>query len=533
MTLRGRLFTGSVWVLTSQIVVQAMSVLVTIILARYLGNTADESAHLLGKYFIFTSLATVLAQLAALGLHVALPKLVAEFRVLRPERTGRVASTGLGITLLSSIILAVAYFLVADYVALHIYGDEALAALLRLSAPAVVFTAVSIFALSLLQGLHRLREYSLVAMAFSVLSVPITWILVLNPEVFLLPSSLVGAGVAAVLNLALHTVGVLYVARRAARLDSVPLHLSVDRAQARTLLGLSTPAFFSVLLLRMAVLYQTSVIFLVLGDLLTGVWKITGAFYRLILYIPAALAIPLLPAMSELYVTERPGERRVKVTRILRTTMVIVLPACLVAGLGAQYLIDFLFGRTYLTNGSLYATFILSVAAFFDAVSLVVISLLQGTGRTKRALAFDTLQAAVIFSLTFVLFSQIFLSLSPETGLLAAAGVTLLNAGVLFVAALAYLARRAEVDLRALGDLLGLAITAFGVAGIVVLLLGNPVYLPLAALTLAAVFYVGFRLLDATDREILRDSVLFFRPRRLRNPPGQSDGEAPANPGHR
>jgi len=61
VTLRGRLFTGSVWVLTSQIVVQAMSVLVTIILARYLGNTADESAHLLGKYFIFTSLATVLA----------------------------------------------------------------------------------------------------------------------------------------------------------------------------------------------------------------------------------------------------------------------------------------------------------------------------------------------------------------------------------------------------------------------------------------------------------------------------------------
>ena len=524
MTLRDRLAHGSLWVLLSQLVVQAMSVLVTVILARYLGATAQESASLLGKYFIFTTVGTVLAQVAVLGLNAALPKLLAEYRVTRPALLERLVGSALSMTLLSAAVVAVVYLVLGDWVAGHIYRDEALTVLLWISAPVVVFTALGLSSLSILQGFQRIREYSLAAMAFSILSVPLTWLLVIHHAAVGLPTALIGAAAASLLTIALQAAGVIYLAKRSSRAEGVRLGLRPDRPRVRALLGLSMPVFAGTVLLRPAILYQASVIFLVLGDTATGVWKITSAFYRVLLFLPLALAIPMLPAMSEMYATEPPRERRAKVTQILRMTIVVALPASLVAGLGAQYLIDFLFGQTYLTNGSVQATFLLSAAAFFESLALVIISLLQGTGRTKQAFGLDALQAVLIVSLTLTL-------ITPGLGLVGAALATLVNACATLVFAVVYVGRRGEVDLRSLGEMLGFSVFAFGGAALVLVwFLGKPYYAPLAAGTILALFGIGFRLLRQEDRVHLRHLLQFLRPR---NGQPLFSPKTPAEPGRR
>jgi len=505
--LRDRLLSGSLWILVSQVVIQAMSVAVTVILARYLGGTPTKSAELLGTYLLYSTIFTVLATVATLGIFVGLPTIIAELKATRSPRLAAATSNGLALGLIASALVGIGAFLGADLVALAYPNHAELAVLLRVSTPAVVFSVLSLTALSVLQGLQRIREYSIVAMAFSVLSVPVTWVLVIHHRAFFLESGLTGAAVAAAVNIGLNALGVVWVVRRQARLERLPLRLKVDRVESRALLSLSMPALGSALVLRPALLYQTSIIFLVLKELATGVWKITSAFYRVILFVPAALAIPLLPAMSELYVTSTVRQRREKVTKILRITFVLVLPLCLVAGLGAQYLIEFLFGPTYLDNHSVQATFLLTAAAFFDAGTVVVISLLQGTGRTKQAFALDALQASVIVALTFFL-------IRPELDLRGAAAATLGNAVVILAVSLGYLARRGEVDLRSIGDLIGLGVAAFGVAGIVLLRgLGTWYFLPLALTTVAVTFLVGWRFLSRGDREILRHALRLVLPR--------------------
>jgi len=505
--LRDRLLSGSLWILISQVVIQAMSVAVTVVLARYLGRTETESAELLGTYLLYSTIFTVLATVATLGIFVGLPRIIAELQATRSPRLAAATSNGLTLGLIASALVGIGAFLGADLVSLAYPRHPELILLLRVSTPAVVFSVLSVTALSVLQGLQRIREYSLVAMAFSVLSVPVTWLLVIQHRVFLLENALTGAAVAATVNIVLNALGVVWVVRRQTRLEGLPLRLRVDRAESRALLSLSMPALGSALVLRPALLYQTSIIFLVLKEATTGVWKITSAFYRVILFVPAALAIPLLPAMSQLYVTAPTRERREKVTKVLRITFVLVLPLCLIAGLGAQYLIGFLFGPTYVNNDSVYATFLLTAAAFFDAGTVVVISLLQGTGRTRQAFALDGLQAAIIVVLTFLL-------IRDELKLRGAAAATLGNSVVILAVSLGYLARRQEVDLRSIGDMIGLGVAAFGVAGIVILLgLATWAFIPLAAATVAVTFLVGWRLLWRSDREILRHAFRLVLPR--------------------
>ena len=532
MTLRDRLTRGGLWVFASQLIVQAMSVLVTVILARYLGATPKDSAILLGKYFLFTTLAAVLAQLAALGLHVALPKMIAEVKAVRSGGLERVMANGLAVTLTSGVVISVGYLLLADTIALQIYGDAELATLLRLSAPAIAFAAVGVFALSVLQGLQRIREYSLLAIAFSILSVPITWVLVVHHRALLLPSGIVGAAIASIALTALQALGVLWVARRAARDEKARLRVRPDRDGARALLGLSTPVFLSTLVVRGALLYQTSVIFLVLGDLLTGVWKITSAFYRILLFFPAALAIPMLPAMSELYARANPWERRRKVTELLRMTMVIALPASLLAGLGSLYMMDFLFGRTYVSNESVYTAFLLSTAAFFDSLTLVILGLLQASGRTRTAFGIDAFQATLLVILTFAL-------ITPGLGLVGASGLGLVGAavatlasacGVLLVA-VGHLARRGEVDLGSVAEFLGVAVVTLGLAGFaLVRFLGRPEFPLVAAACVVGLFAVGSRFLRPQDRQHLRHVLGFLR---LRNDRRVALAEIPPEPGRR
>jgi O-antigen/teichoic acid export membrane protein len=148
------------------------------------------------------------------------------------------------------------------------------------------------------------------------------------------------------------------------------------------------------------------------------------------------VAVPLVPLVSE--TTAAGSARAADLTRVsLRLTLLTVLPAALFLHVGAPALVVLFYGAPYAPAGPLAALLVL--AAFFQALGVIVWSTLVGTGRVWAGLWIQSAGYAALAALTVVLV--------PAFGL-AGAGWAHVGAAALPLAlGLWYVARRLHVAL--------------------------------------------------------------------------------------
>jgi len=182
--------------------------------------------------------------------------------------------------------------------------------------------------------------------------------------------------------------------------EGVRLGFSLDRESLRTLGSFSGPLLVSTSLLRLALLFQSSFIALRLGYGDAGLFKVALTLYGVVLFVPSAMSVPLLPIASEMYATRTSARAKENLTTVLRVVIYVGVPVALVIGFAAKPVISFLYGGEFLDAAPL--AFVLAIAGFVEMLGAVLVNFVLGEGRTRLLLGIDaTLAAVIVVSTSF------------------------------------------------------------------------------------------------------------------------------------
>jgi O-antigen/teichoic acid export membrane protein len=360
----------------------------------------------------------------------------------------------------------------------------------QISASLVLLDAVLALAVSMVQGFQRIKELTAVGIAAKVTTVPIIIVMTLA-------WGIVGAVLAGVVSQLLNAGIYARAIRRIFHQEGLNVRfLRIDRAVSREILRTALPLFGAFIVMRPAALFQASFLALVVGYVQLGFFRIASSLYRIALTIPYSLTVPLLPAISEMFAVNARERTQGQLSSLLRITAFLSLPISLVIGLGSYHIINILYGGAYVAAAPL--AFVISAAAFVDALGTVIENTLLGSGRTKQAFYVACLQALVIIVSSYILISLF--------GLLGMGFAMLTNAIVYAVVVGLYLLRRQEIRFRDFRTTLVLALAGFLVASAIVIVgrLSDP--LP-ATVFLIGLVLVEYRLLSPRDKFLLRDAV--------------------------
>jgi len=482
-TLRSRLSVGTAYTLVSLLIVQFISLVTSVIYARLLGREN------LGLLAIINQLSASVVPMATLGLGTAVTKLIPNYRREGPEALNRLLSTALWIMLAAGCAVSAGFFLAANHLA-DLYGVPELSLLLHLSALLVAFDALLTFAVAVVQGFQRVKELAIVGLYAKAITVPVIFATTLA-------WGLLGAVFAGIMSLALNLAIYYRSVRRIVASERIRVSAHhFDRRVAARILRVAIPLFAAFIVLRPALLFQSSYLALHVGLAELGLFRVAYSLYRIALLMPAALTVPLLPAISEIYETTPRSQTRTQLSSLIRISSLLILPVALVLGLASGPIIEFLYGPEYVAATSL--VFVLSIAAFVDTIGSIADNALLGTGRSVQILILTVMQAAVITVSSYVLISAI--------GLIGIGYATLVNSILFVVVVGAYLHRRGELDLRAMGPSAALAGAAFPVAALVASF-GGLNNIGMSAVFLAALVLVELKLLTRRDRLILKDAL--------------------------
>lgn len=432
-----RLLSGSLYTLGSLVGGQILTILISVVYARLLG------LENLGVLAIYVHLSGLLVVAAALAINVPVARFVAAMRP-EPERLERMLSTVLWLTMAWSVPLSVLGFVAAETVGVAVYGSPDLVLMIRIMVPFLILNALSTVGAAILQGLQAIRTLSFLGIAVKAVTVPFIWLA-------LVAFGLPGAAIGGVLVLFIATALYFGMARRHLRREGIRLRPRLDRPSFRSLMAFTLPLLASAVLLRIAFLFQSSYVALNLGYADAGLIKIALSLYNVMLFLPGAISVPLLPVFSELHASG--GQAKVKrdLTTMLRIATYAGVPLALGIGFAAGPLIALLFGTDYLAAAPL--VFVLVMAGYVEIVGVMAGNSLLGEGRTSLLLRLDLLQVSVL-----VLSTTVFVG---WFGVLGVAYAMLLNSIVYGIAIFVVLARGRDVDPRPAGAALLLALGGF------------------------------------------------------------------------
>lgn len=387
-SVRERLVTGSFYSFAAIVAGQVFALLTSVIMARLLG------AENLGLLAVYMQIASLAVGITTVGLAVPVAKFTSQLRGHEDDRLERFLSTVLATALAVSLAATIAFFIGANSIGLSLYGSGEMVLMIEIMAAFLVLNALSAFGSAVLQGLQAFRLLSMLGIFIEGLSVPVMFL-------FLSGFGIVGAVLAGVVVLIVGTTLTFGLAWHRLRREGIRLSVAADRASMRLFLLFTAPLLASSVVLHLAGVVQNSYLALKLGFVDVGLFKVSLTLYRVVLFVPSAMSVPLLPVASDLYAGETPSHVREKVTSILRITTFIGVPVALGIGFGAGFIIRVLYGVDFL--GAAPLAFLLTIAGFAEIVNVVAMNSVLGEGRTRLLFLIDASQAAILVSGTIVL----------------------------------------------------------------------------------------------------------------------------------
>ncbi len=487
------MLSGSFYSLLAVVAGQGFALATSIIYARLLGR--DD----LGVLAIYVQLGSVASAVATLSLGTATARYVAKLRAENRAQLGRFVSTVLVITILSASLAAVLLFVVAGPLGESLYGSLDLVVMIRLSALYLPLTALSALGSAVLQGMQAIRKLAVLGVFLEALGVPVTYF-------SLVGFGLVGAAIGGVVTTGVSLFLVFGTAWRDLRRTGVTIGVSFHRDHAQDVLHYAAPLIVSSVVIRMALLYQSVFLVLSLGFGDAGLFKVASTLYRILLFVPAAMSVPLLPLTSELYATATTARAKESLTTILRITSFAGMCVALGVGLAASSLILVLYGSDFVDAAPL--AFVLAIAGFVETIDTVSVNSALGEGRTRLLLKLDLLHAVIIVLTTTVFVSRF--------GLIGVGFAMLTTSGVHTTLLLVILSVTKRLNARRVAPVQALAAAGFVLAASAVVFADALHNFVLAALIVASVIVAGLVLMEPGERQIM-SSVLRNPLRTLRS----------------
>ncbi len=481
--LRSRLAAGTAMSLIATVVGQGFALLTSIIYARLLGPRN------LGVLAIYTQIAAIAVSIAGIELGIPITRFVANLRTKGSANLERFLGTVLTVVILSSAVSSVILVALGEAIGLGVYGSPILATMIRIATGFLVLNVLSAVAVAILQGLQQVRLMSIIGILIEALTFPVMFI-------SLSVLGLIGAAVGGVVVAGAGAVILFGSARKHLKREGVQMRLSFDRESARGLFRFTLPLLGSIVLLKVAWLYQSSFLALNLGYDDTGLFRVASTVSRSIAFVSGAMSIPLLPALSEMYATASKSRTRENLTTLLRLTALVGFPLAAAVGLGSRIVVEALFGTGY--AGASVVAFVLVVAAFLEAVNGVAANALLGGGRTSTLLMVDALQAFIIVAGTLMFVGSF--------GLIGAAYVSLLASIVYGVVVLGLLQKKRVIDLKRVSVPLLLAFAGLSVAA-GSLSWGVQSNLPMIVIAVLVATAMSWAFMSSLERTLLRGAI--------------------------
>jgi PST family polysaccharide transporter len=470
---------GGALTLGGSLLGRAAGVAQSIVIARGL------DPHRLGVFAIVNYVLSLGGAIVDLGVPVAATKLVAEYRIARPDVLRRIV----GILAVLSVLLATAgAVLLLGFAAplSRFYREPALEPLFRLGAALLFISLVGAFLASAVQGFQRIDTLAAVTAVKAVTA--------LGATLLLLPSlGLIGVIVA---SIAAEAIAWLLVGRalhtEVAATPTVPrAPLTAGPVVARAL-ALSVPVVLNGLVVWGGAWFVRSYLARTAGYEAVGYFHVADACSRLLLLLPSAIAVPFLPAVSGSVALGREATSRM-VEGGLRLTLLVVAPAGAFLCLASEPVLGLIYGDAY-AGAAASLTSGLVLAAGFQAMAVMVWSTLVGAGRTWAGF---TVQAGG--QLTIVILTVALVPAHGLNGVVLAFIVASLATAVVGLAVV-----RAELDVRlaAVSSALTVSLVAWA-AAVTLWAAGATGWLPATAVAAAVVLLQFTRLTPDERRAVL------------------------------
>jgi O-antigen/teichoic acid export membrane protein len=435
----GRIARGSALSFLSGILSRSATLAQSIVIARWL------DPYRVGVFAVLSYVLSVAGALSDIGMPAAAMKLIAECAAGRRDAVKSLVLTLSGAMLTMACLTGLILVFASDLLA-FLYREPSLALLFKLGALLLFLSLLGGFLSGVLQGFQQID-------ALAVLG-PVKAFTVLVLTLLLLPPfGLVGVLAASIVAEPLVWLLAAKPVRRMISPYWSSQRASPSWATLRGALHLALPLFLNGLTLWGTPWLLRSYLARIRGYADVGLYQVADAFSRILLFIPSAVAVPFVPAVSEFSAVAP-----VQVSGLARTTLrlatLVTLPAALFLFLAARPLLAVLYGSAYAEAGSLAS--LLVMAAFFQAAGVIVWSVLVGTGRIWAGFLIQSTGQLLLVALGFVLV--------PRFGL-AGLGISHIAAyGASVLVGLFYLAARLGVTLEGLKALLPVGLWGWLVA---------------------------------------------------------------------
>ena len=279
-----KLLTGTMYILASTIAVQIFHIVISVVNARLLGP------EYLGILSILRSIGVIVIPLIMCGIPIAMTKFIAEYKIKDKKTLDPIISTGFTTLVITSIAGSIIYFLLSDIIAIGIYHEPILGLLIRINSIFILSSVLLNLGIAILQGFQKIRTIAILSVINTSIGIPILY-------VFIIKMSLVGAVIAGVVSGIISLILTLSLLKPLFRHENIKLNLKTDNKFFKKMVTFATPITLSIFIVRPAYLFGITYLSLTQGFVDVGLFHIANSIYNILLFVPGAMSVSLLPAI--------------------------------------------------------------------------------------------------------------------------------------------------------------------------------------------------------------------------------------------
>jgi O-antigen/teichoic acid export membrane protein len=387
-SLRARLASGAFWTLLAAVGGQGLAAIAGIVIARVLGKGA------FGELGMLRSTLVMFDTFASLGGGVMAGKYVAELRQSDPARAGRLIGLAVLVALASSGLMTVLVLASAGPIARHALDAPHLDRLLRWMAPVLPFSGLAAVCAGALGGLEAFRKLSLCNLGIS--------IVVTGTALAGVRLGGVAGVIAAQLGCTVLTVAVYgFLLWASCRKAGLSIRFDGAWDERRIIWLFALPSVLGGIMVGPIVWVGNAILVHSRGGYdEMGLFNAANQWRNVLLFLPAVIAGPLLPIMSNLYGTGQVRRLRRLLIHSLLANMALVGVAAAGVAIFSRGLMR-LYGAGFESAVPTLLT-VLGVTVLL-AAGTVVAQLITSTGAMWQGFAFNAMWAATLIGSAYLL----------------------------------------------------------------------------------------------------------------------------------
>lgn len=386
----GRIARGSFWILIGSIFSRGVGVIISIVLARILGQTSY------GQFGIIQSTIIMFATFTGFGLGVTSTKYVAELRNSDPKLAGNIISSSNMIASIMGLFFTILFFFLAPLVAANVINAPYLVTEIRIGAIMLFFSALNGAQTGALAGFEAFKDIAKINITVSLIYLPIQ---VVSTYLLGLEGAIIGLGA----NYFTQYLFNYRVLRKIANNYSIEInYFTKSLGNISYLWKFSLPAVLVGLLVNPVMWYcNTLLVRNTNGFNEMAIYNAASQWQNVILFIPIALSQIALPLFSNVQ------KDKSSFVKVIKYNLILNIATCLIIAIMISLfskIIMKVYGNDY-ADANL-VLILLSFTSVLIAVNNVIGQAITSLGKMWTGFSLNFCWAIVLIALANIFIQQ-------------------------------------------------------------------------------------------------------------------------------